>query len=178
MWSPKRAMLCPRTLIAKAFGKENGGQQDLYIRHHRFTFFIVAFPSIQFSYSAAMPKVDIINCNTEEVIEAYPFAPSMSNESTIAGNISVFEDLTIRQLGLDKDDQRFNELLTLWWGDLKTEVFMLGMRRLGIGSKWVYDRYEHLFPGLALWYLRFNYLKMVWEIFYPGSTALEWSTLQ
>lgn len=107
-------MFRPRTLVAKAFGKENGGQRALCIRHHRFTSFIAAFPSIQFSYSAAMPKVDIIDCKTEGVTAAYPFAPSMSNESTTAGNISVFENLNIRQLGLDKDDPRFDELLTLW----------------------------------------------------------------
>lgn len=141
MWSPKRAMLCPRTLIAKAFGKENDGQQALCICHHRFTLFIAAFLSIQFSYSAAMPKVDIINCNTEGVTEAYPFASSMSNESTIAGNISVFENLTIRQMGLDKDDPCFDELLTLWWRDFKTKVLMLEMKRLGVGSKRAYDRY-------------------------------------
>lgn len=82
-----------------------------------------------------MPKVDIINCETEGVTKAYPFAPSMSNESTTAGNISVFEDLNIGQLGLDKNDPRFDELLTLWWGDLKTEVQMLGMKGLGVGSK-------------------------------------------
>lgn len=55
---------------------------------------------------------------------------------------------------------------------------MLRMKRLGGGSKQAYDRYKHLFAGLALWYLCFNYLKIVWEIFYPGSSASERSTLQ
>lgn len=82
-----------------------------------------------------MPKIDIINCDIESITESYPFAPSMANESTTAGNISVFEDLVIGQLGLDKDDPRFGELLTLWWGDLKTEVQMLGMKGLGVGNK-------------------------------------------
>ena len=63
----------------------------------------------------------------------------MSNKSTTAGNISVFEDLNIGQLGLDKDDPRFDELLTLWWRDLKIEVQILGMKKLGVGSKRVYD---------------------------------------
>lgn len=52
------------------------------------------------------------------------------------------------------------------------------MQRLGQGMDRAYDRYQHLFPGLALWHLRFNYLKMVWEVFYPGGLALERSTLQ
>lgn len=109
---------------------------------------------------------------------AYPFAPSMANESTTAGNISVFEDLVINQLGLEKEDPRFSDLLTIWWGDLKTEVQMLGMKALGAGMDHRYESYQHLFPGLALWHLCFNYLKMVWEVFYPGGSASERSTLQ
>ena len=174
----KASNALPSDPYSKSFGKENGGQQALCICHHRFILFIAAFLSIQFLYSAAMPKVDIINCNTKGVIKAYPFALFMSNESTIAGNISVFEDLTIQQLGLDKDDSHFNELLTLWWGDLKTEVLILRMKRLGVRSKRAYDRYEYLFPGLALWHLCFNYLKMIKEIFYLGNTTSERSTLQ
>lgn len=61
-----------------------------------------------------MPKVYIIDCNTKSVIKAYPFASSMSNESITVGNISVFENLTIWQLGLNKDYQCFDKLPTLW----------------------------------------------------------------
>lgn len=100
-----------------------------------------------------MLKIDIINCDIEGVTKVYPFAPSIANESTTTGNISVFEDLVIGQLGLDKDDPRFGELLTLWWGDLKTEVQMLDMKRLDVGNKRAYNCYEHLFAGLALWNL-------------------------
>ena len=125
-----------------------------------------------------MPKVDIIDCKTEGSTIAYPFAPAMASESTTAGNISVFEDLNINQLGLKKEDPQFGELLTIWWGDLKTEVQMLSMQGLGVGMDRAYDRYQHIFPGLALWHLRFNYLMMVWEVFYPGGSASERSTLQ
>lgn len=41
-----------------------------------------------------------------------------------------------------------------------------------------YNRYQHLFPGLALWHLQFNYLKMIWEVFYPGGSTSKRSTLQ
>lgn len=41
-----------------------------------------------------------------------------------------------------------------------------------------YDRYQHLFLGLALWQLQFNYLKMIWKIFYLKNLVLERSTLQ
>ena len=108
-----------------------------------------------------MPKVEIIDCKTEGPTSAYPFAPAMASESTTAGNISVFEDLNINQLGLEKDALRWEDLLTIWWGDLKMEVQMLSMQNYGIGMNRAYDRYQHIFPGLALWHLRFNYLKMV-----------------
>lgn len=55
---------------------------------------------------------------------------------------------------------------------------MLSMQSHGIGMNRPYDQYQYLFPGLALWHLRFNYLKMVWELCYPGGSATERSTLQ
>lgn len=100
-----------------------------------------------------MPVIDLIDCKTEGATAAYPFVPCMASESTTADNISVFEDLNINQLGCDKGELRFEEYLTLWWGDLKTEVQMLGMQSLGAGCVQAYDRYQHFFPGLALWYL-------------------------
>lgn len=69
-----------------------------------------------------MPIINLINCKTEGCNKAYLFAPSMASESTTAGNISVFQDL-MEQMGLiDHKDTRFEDQLTIWWGDLKTEV--------------------------------------------------------
>lgn len=102
----------------------------------------------------------------------------MHNESSTAGNMGVYEDLIIHQMGFDKNDKSFDEDLTIWWGDLKTEVQMLSMQAHGVGMDRPYDRYQQIFPGLALWHLRFNYLKMVWELFYPGKAPSERSTLQ
>lgn len=81
-----------------------------------------------------MPKVNIIECKTEGATSAFLSAPAMASESTIARNISIFEKLNINQLGLAKDDFCFDELLYIWWGNLKTEVQMLSMQnhRLGI----------------------------------------------
>ena len=42
-----------------------------------------------------MPKVNIMNCNSESVTKVYPFALFISNKITIAGNIGVYEDLII-----------------------------------------------------------------------------------
>ncbi len=125
-----------------------------------------------------MPKVDIIECKTKGVTSAFPFAPAMASESTTARNISVFEELNINQLGLAKDDPRFDELLYIWWGDLKTEVQMVSMQNYRLRMDRPYDGYQHIFSGLTLWHLRFNYLKIVWEVFYPGGSTSERSTLQ
>ena len=38
----------------------------------------------------------------------------MASKVTTAGNINVFEKLNINQLGLIKDDPRFDELLYIW----------------------------------------------------------------
>lgn len=55
---------------------------------------------------------------------------------------------------------------------------MLSMQGHGIGANRPFETYKHLMPGLALWHLRFNYLKMIWELFYPGGSSTERSTLQ
>lgn len=51
-----------------------------------------------------MPIIDQINCKPEGKTEAYNFVPSMLGESLLARNQSVFEDLDIIQLGIDKTD--------------------------------------------------------------------------
>ena len=61
-----------------------------------------------------MPKIDIINCDIEDITKTYLFALFIVNGSTTAGNISVFKDLVIGQLRLDKDNLHFGKLLTLW----------------------------------------------------------------
>lgn len=75
----------------------------------------------------------------------------MASKSIITGNINIFEELHINQLGsLFKEDLRFRKLFTIWWGDLKTEVYILSIQKLGKGINQPYDHYQHLFPGLVL----------------------------
>lgn len=40
-----------------------------------------------------MPKIDIINYKTKDLIVAFLFALSIVNKSTTLGNISIFENL-------------------------------------------------------------------------------------
>lgn len=69
-----------------------------------------------------MPTVDIIDCRIKGSTVAFLFAPSMASNSTIVGNINVFENLNIHQLELLKEDPQFNDLIIIWWGNLKTDV--------------------------------------------------------
>lgn len=150
MWNPKSDVLKPREFTRRAVGPDIRCQRDQCICHHRFASIITGFPDYAFSYSVPMPKVDVMNCRTEGSTSAFPFAWVMASESTTAGNISVFNDLNINQLGLIKDDPRFNKFLYIWWGDLKTEVQMLSIQNYRIGMDRLYNRYQHIFPGLAL----------------------------
>ena len=128
-----------------------------------------------------MPLIKVIDCKKEGKTEAFLFAPSMHSESSLAGSIAVFEDLNVSQMGIDQSDPQWEDRLTIWWGDLKTEILMRSMQIQGMQSEdstRLYHRYQHIFPGLALWHLQFNYLKMIWELFYPGGSATERSTLQ
>ena len=176
MWDARRDMIDPRMLVEKVYGQGTQVRQQC-VRSHWFQAFLAAFPGESLSSSAPMPIIDRIRCELEGKTEAYAFASSMFSESSLAGNQSVFEDLNVIQMGIDKSDARWDEFLTIWWGDLKTEVQMLSMQANGCGMDRAYDRYQHIFPGLALWHLRFNYLKMIWELFYPGGSATERSTL-
>ena len=171
-------MIDPYRLVVDVFGPEGSRIHHQCVRFHRFRSFVATFPSIKLLYSASMPALNCINCRVEGKTKAYAFAPFMFSKSSLTGNISVFEDLNIVQMGIDKTDARWSDWLTIWWGDQKTEVQMLGMQANGLRMARHYDCYQHKIPELALWYLRFNYLKMVWELFYPGSSATERFTLQ
>lgn len=112
MQNPKSNILTPPKLTRQALGQDVcSSQQDQYIQHHCFALFIAGFPQHEFSYSAPMPKVDIIECKTEGATSAFLFALAMASENTTTRNISVFEELNINQLGLAKVDLCFDELL-------------------------------------------------------------------
>lgn len=89
--------------------------------------FISAFPNKIFSYTTAMPNVDIINCKKEGSTLLYLFALSMSGKSTIIGNINIFKDLNIGQQRLKKENSYWRKLFTIWWGNLKIEVQMFSV---------------------------------------------------
>lgn len=62
----------------------------------------------------------------------YAFAPLMFSESSLTDNQLVFKNLNVIQIGIDKTNLRWDDWLTIWWGNQKTEVQMLGMQRNSI----------------------------------------------
>lgn len=56
--------------------------------------------------------INIINYIIKKLIKVYLFAFCMVSENTSIGNIIVFENFNIGQLGLDKDDFCFEKHLT------------------------------------------------------------------
>lgn len=99
--------------------------REQYIRSYQLRAFLAAFPAFSFFYVSSMPKINIINYNTEGKTEVYAFAPSMFGESFLAGNQLVFENLYVIQIGINKTDSQWNNWLIIWWGDQKTEAQML-----------------------------------------------------
>ena len=79
-----------------------------------------------------MPTIDRIKCQRERKTETYVFALSMFNKSSLAENQLVFKDLNVIQMGIEKDDDQWNNWLTIWWGNQKTKAQMLGMQANGI----------------------------------------------
>lgn len=179
MWNASKAFPDCVDLFDSVYGPAGTRVRDEYTRCHRFNVFRVAFPEEVLVFNPSMRAINLINCKNEGATETYAFALSMFSESFVVGHMSVFEDLNVKQMGIEKTDPCWGDWLTIWWGDLKTVVQILSMQNHGMGLvDRPYNRYQHMFPGLALWHLRFNYLKMVWELFYLGGAATERSTLQ
>lgn len=76
------------------------------VQAHRFHAFISAFLVETLDDNPAMPVINLIDCKHECATEAYVFALSMYNESSTAGNISVFENLNVIQMRVDKTNPR------------------------------------------------------------------------
>ena len=54
---------------------------------------------------------------------------------------------------------------------------MLAIQMIDIGMNKLYNWYQHMFSGLSLKHLKFNYLKMICKVFYLGRLAIEHSIL-
>ena len=99
MWRPKREKLIVLNILIGVLDPQNQSVWGQYIWHYCLDFFIISFPNWKFDFEASIVVIYIINYITEWATKAYLFAPSMARKSTIAGNITVFEDLKITQIG-------------------------------------------------------------------------------
>lgn len=54
-----------------------------------------------------MLKIDICNSDIQNIIKVYQFTSFMANKNITVGKISVFEDLIIDKLSLNKNNLHF-----------------------------------------------------------------------
>lgn len=112
MWNPKREYLDIFLVMSSIFGHAGTEIRKKCQQMHRFNAFRTGFPQENFSHQPRMPIINIIDCKRKKSIKPFLFALSMFNESSIAGNLAVFEDPNIIQIGLDKTNA--------WWADSVT----------------------------------------------------------
>ena len=126
MWNVKRDMINPYKLEVDVFGLQSSRVRHQCVRFHRFWLFIAVFLSIDLLYRFVfMSVINCIDCRIEEKTEAYILPSFMFSGSSLNGNLLVFKDLNVIQMGIKKIDERWSNLLTIWGRDQKTEVQML-----------------------------------------------------
>lgn len=113
MWSPKKEVLSTYLVAENTFGIGGGQIRRECQRFYRFSSFRAGFPNEKFYYQPSMPVINVIDYKREGSTKAFPFAPSMFSEGSIGRNIGVFEDLNVKQMGIDKTGARWSNWLTL-----------------------------------------------------------------
>lgn len=83
------------------------------MRVYRNSLSVAAFSLIKLLYSAFMPILNYIDCRAKRMIKAYAFAPFIFNKSLVAGNISVFKNFNIIQIGTEKMDKNWCNWVTI-----------------------------------------------------------------
>ncbi len=107
MWDVKRENLDLWKLGIDVFGLEGRETQTKYIQFHRFKAFQAAFPVEDLVLpSASVPNINKIDCRIKVSTEAHAFEPSIFSKSLTAGNISVFKDLNVNQMGIEKTNSQ------------------------------------------------------------------------
>ena len=81
---------------------------------HKFSFFQVVYLNESFEYWLSMPIINTIDGKCKGSTDVYLFAPSMFNESSTTGNKSVFGDLNIIQMAIEKTDNQWVDCLIFW----------------------------------------------------------------
>lgn len=85
------------------------------MRFYCYQLFVTAFLSINLIYTSILILViNYIDYKIKKKTKVFIFALSIFSKSSFAGNISVFEDLNIMQIGINKADIRWSDWLTIW----------------------------------------------------------------
>lgn len=108
-----------------------------------------------------------------------PLCPVLKDESTTSNNVAILDNIYAQQFGLNSNDPAYKTQLRIVYGDLKTVKRILAVKSLRRATaENVYDRYDWLIPGLGLWHLRFNLLRLIHYIHWGGPIPMDQSTLQ
>ena len=122
------------------------------------------------------PRLDPIEVHPTQY---HPMAPVWQNEGTNQGTIGVLDDYEENQCGFKPDDPRWETILMLWHGDVKSTLRLRSVQELRMfTSNRAYDSKKWLLPILGLWHLRFNLLKLIHRIHWGGSQPSDQSCLQ
>lgn len=117
MWNSKQDMIDSEELGIRLFGPESIKVRDQCVRSYQFKAFLTALPLFSFSYRSSIPKINVIDCKTEGKAEAYAFVPSMFSQSSLSGNILMFEDLNVIQMSINKTNSQWDDWLIIWWNN-------------------------------------------------------------
>lgn len=98
-------MLDPEDVASQLFNQKSTYILSQCTCIYWFKAFQAGFLQEAFQYSPkSMPKLNIIDCKCKEKTKVFAFAPAMHNKSLLSNNISMFEDLNIIQIWIDKTD--------------------------------------------------------------------------
>lgn len=109
---------------------------------------------------------------------SWPLEPIQQNESTTEGNIIIHEDIEERQLHHDSNEPLWSTVLKPYYGDLKTVRQILAVQSCRHNAERPYDTRRWIIPGLGLWHLRLNMLRLIHKIHWGGVRPKDSSTLQ
>ena len=96
--------------------------------------------------------------------QSFPLAPIFSDESSIEGNLNIHEAAEERAFGQDLADAKWGEQLKPYFGDLKTVARILACQNLRSTAERPFDSRKWIVPGLGLWHLRLNLLRLIHKV--------------
>ena len=128
------------------------------------------------TWSTSRPEIDVLSNHRTDW---QSIRPIMKDESSVANNIDIIEDMFRKQFRIDDTHGDYKTGIRLLSGDLKTWALIQSARalRMQASSKRA-DSLEWIVPILGLWHVRFNMIRLIHEIHWGGPREVDTSTLQ